>query len=56
MYTEDQPPVVAVTATSEAIDGRVRVRVNAAYTDALTLAGLVPLVVPPLADPERGKD
>jgi putative glutamine amidotransferase len=43
-----RPPIVAVTATTELIRGVPRVRVNAAYTDALTRAGLVPLVVPPL--------
>ena len=42
------PPLVAVTATTEIIRGAPRVRVNVAYTDALTAAGLVPLVVPPL--------
>ena len=42
-------PLVAVTATTEIIRGAPRVRVNRAYTDALTQAGLVPLVVPPLA-------
>lgn len=38
---------VAVTGTTEVIRGALRVRVNAAYTDALTRAGLLPLVVPP---------
>ena len=42
-------PIVAVTATTEIIRGAPRVRVNASYTDALARAGLVPLVVPPLA-------
>jgi putative glutamine amidotransferase len=37
-----------VTATTERIRGVPRVRVNAAYTDALSRAGLLPLVVPPL--------
>jgi putative glutamine amidotransferase len=41
-------PLVAVTATTEVIRGARRVRVNAAYTEALTRVGLVPLVVPPL--------
>jgi len=41
-------PVVAVTATTELIRGIPRVRVNAAYTEALEHVGLVPLVVPPL--------
>jgi putative glutamine amidotransferase len=41
-------PCVAVTSTTEIIRGVLRVRVNAAYTDALARAGLAPLVVPPL--------
>jgi putative glutamine amidotransferase len=41
-------PFVIVTATTEAIRGRSRVRVNEAYTDALAAAGLVPLVLPPI--------
>lgn len=40
---------VLVTSTTEIIRGVSRVRVNEAYTDALTAAGLVPLVLPPLA-------
>lgn len=43
--------LVAVTATVETHAGRPRVRLNAAYTAALEAAGLVPLVVPPLASP-----
>lgn len=46
-------PVVAVTATVEPIGGVPRLRLNAAYVRALEGAGIVPLVVPPLADPER---
>jgi putative glutamine amidotransferase len=45
--------VVAVTA-SRRVDGeRERVALNAAYVRALTRAGLVPLVVPPMLDPAR---
>jgi putative glutamine amidotransferase len=40
--------LVAVTGTTEVIRGAPRVRVNLAYTEALTKVGLVPLVVPPL--------
>ena len=43
--------LVGVTATIEPIAGRPRVLLNAAYTRALESAGLVPLVLPPLADP-----
>jgi putative glutamine amidotransferase len=42
-------PIVAVTATSETVKGSSRIRLNRAYTDALTGAGLLPLVVPPMA-------
>ena len=41
-------PLVALTATTAAADGIVRVRTNAAYVRALEAAGLVPLVLPPL--------
>ena len=47
------PPLVAVTATSRADQGApARVRLNAAYVRALEAAGLVPIVVPPLAAPD----
>jgi Predicted glutamine amidotransferases len=42
-------PFVIVTATTEIIRGRSRVRINEAYTDALSAVGLVPLILPPLA-------
>src|SRR4051812_20424188 len=42
-------PVVALTATTKVIDGQVRVRLNDAYVRAVRAAGLVPLIVPPLA-------
>lgn len=44
--------VVAVTATRRTDEGRERVALNTAYVRALARAGLVPLVVPPLLDPE----
>ena len=37
-----------VTATTEALRDRSRVRVNEAYTSAIVAAGLVPLVLPPI--------
>jgi putative glutamine amidotransferase len=45
----NRSPTVLVTSTTEIIRGVSRVRVNEAYTDALAAAGLVPLVLPPLA-------
>ncbi len=48
MYTG---PVVAVTASIREKEQPRRVRLNAAYLTAVENAGLVPLLVPPLADP-----
>ncbi len=42
-------PYVLVTATTEVVRGRPRVRVNEAYTNALAAAGLVPAVLPPVS-------
>ena len=44
-------PVVAVSAPRRTDAGRERVALNTAYVSALTRAGLLPLVVPPLIDP-----
>jgi putative glutamine amidotransferase len=44
-------PVVAVSAPRRSDGGRERVALNAAYVAALSRAGLVPLVVPPMLDP-----
>ena len=41
---------VAVSATIRDVDGAERVRLNAAYVRALESVGLVPVIVPPLAD------
>jgi putative glutamine amidotransferase len=43
------PPLVILTATTESLRGRSRVRVNEAYTNALASVGLVPLILPPVA-------
>ena len=48
-----RPPVVAVTATEKERDEAPRVWLNAAYVRAVEDAGMVPLVVPPLAHPEH---
>jgi putative glutamine amidotransferase len=40
--------LVGVTATTEVIRDALRVRVNAAYTDALRKVGLLPLIIPPV--------
>ena len=49
MYTG---PIVAVTATIREGEQPRRVALNEAYVCAIENAGLVPLVVPPLSDPE----
>ena len=41
-------PLVIVTATTEVLRDRARVRVNEAYTNALAAVGLVPMVLPPI--------
>jgi putative glutamine amidotransferase len=43
-----QLPPVALTATTEIIRGALRLRVNAAYTEAIRGAGLLPLALPVL--------
>jgi putative glutamine amidotransferase len=45
-------PTVAVTATTREDEGTRRVRLSASYIDAIERAGLVPLVIPPLASRE----
>lgn len=41
-------PLVILTSTTESLRGRLRVRLNEAYTDAIASVGLVPLVLPPV--------
>src|SRR4051812_6975287 len=41
-------PFVIVTATTETLRGRARVRVNEAYTNALVAVGLIPIILPPI--------
>jgi len=48
-------PRILVTATTEVVRGRPRVRVNEAYTDALVAAGMTPFVLPPI-DPQAALD
>ena len=49
-------PLVAVSATSDTISGRHRVRLNDVYVRVLERANLVPVIVPPLASPEAVAD
>jgi putative glutamine amidotransferase len=44
--------VVAVSATRRTDAGRERVALNTAYVHALTHAGLVPVLVPPMLEPD----
>ena len=43
-------PVVIVSATADASGGPHRVRLNSAYIRALEIAGVVPVIVPPLSN------
>lgn len=42
-------PLIALTSTTEVVRGALRVRVNAAYTEALEHAGALPVILPPLS-------
>jgi putative glutamine amidotransferase len=54
--TKKTAHTVAVTATSDTrIGGVHRVRLNSAYVTALEMAGLVPIVIPPLANPDAAR-
>lgn len=44
--------IVAVSATRRTDEGRERVALNIAYVQALARVGLVPVVVPPILDPD----
>src|ERR1019366_5562892 len=49
-------PVVAVSATADTrLGGAHRVRLNSSYIIALESAGLIPIVIPPLASPEQSR-
>ncbi len=45
-------PLVAVTATTEIVSDRPRVRLNEAYTNAIAAAGLIPVILPPISNPD----
>lgn len=44
------PAIVAVTASTKMVNDSGKVTVNRAYTDAISAAGLVALVVPPMTE------
>lgn len=44
-----RPPRIAISATTYTDDRRRRVRLNAAYVDAIERAGALPFIVPPLS-------
>ena len=44
-----KPRLVILSATTESLRGRSRVRVNEAYTNALAAVGLIPVILPPVA-------
>lgn len=43
-----KPRLVILTATTESLRGRSRVRVNEAYTTAIASVGLIPVILPPM--------
>jgi putative glutamine amidotransferase len=45
--------IVAVTAPQRPVDGRPRVALNITYVQSLLRVGLVPVIVPPLLDPQQ---
>ncbi len=49
-------PRIAITASSRAEDGTTRLRLNTSYVRAVEQADAIPVVVPPLADPEHAGD
>ena len=52
--SKDAAPVIAVSATADTrLGGAHRVRLNSSYVTALESAGLIPIVIPPLASPEQ---
>lgn len=46
------PPIVAISASSRVTDGLERVRLNRTYIRAVEDAGLVPIIIPPLEQPD----
>ena len=54
--SKDAAPVIAVSATADTrLGGAHRVRLNSSYVTALESAGLIPIVIPPLASPEQSR-
>ena len=54
--SKDAVPVVAVSATADTrLGGAHRVRLNSSYVIALQSAGLIPVVIPPLASPDHSR-
>ena len=48
--------IVAVSSPRRTDEGRERVALNSAYVVALVRAGLVPVIVPPLLEPDRAPE
>jgi putative glutamine amidotransferase len=56
LQSRDAAPVIAVSATADTrLGGAHRVRLNSSYVIALESAGLIPIVIPPLASPEQAR-
>ncbi len=56
LRSKDAAPVIAVSATADTrLGGAHRVRLNSSYVIAIQSAGLIPVVIPPLATPEQSR-
>ena len=56
LHSKDAAPVIAVSATADTrLGGAHRVRLNSSYVTALESAGLIPIVIPPLASPAQAR-
>lgn len=56
LHSKDAAPVIAVSATADTrMGGAHRVRLNSSYITALESAGLIPIVIPPLASPRQSR-
>jgi putative glutamine amidotransferase len=56
LQSKDAAPVIAVSATADTrLGGAHRVRLNSSYVTALESAGLIPIVIPPLATPDQAR-
>lgn len=56
LHSKDAAPIIAVSATADTrLGGAHRVRLNSSYVTALESAGLIPMAIPPLANPDLAR-